>query len=135
MVSLLPNKGNFGTKDEVLQQAEQIWSMLDEMVDSDPTAYKNFIENQMKDAHKFIEEKGTMLEFGLNVKLRDEEGYLFVEIYSSVLVPSPNLNGSIANLPLFIQPEQSSWCSNSLYQTYKIDYISPFFAPWSDGFA
>ena len=37
--------------DKLLQQAQQVWAMLDDMADKDPQAYKRFIEKQAQE-HK-----------------------------------------------------------------------------------
>ncbi|XP_052823820.1 PIH1 domain-containing protein 2 [Octopus bimaculoides] len=124
MVSILPNTQN-SEQDKVLQQAEQIWSMLDDMVVSDPTAYKKFIENQMKDAHKFLEKNGTKPEFGLKVKLKDDNDYLFLEIYSSLLVPAPNFGENIAEIPSFIQTEEDSEHSNKHNKPHILVALNP----------
>ena len=39
---------------DMLKQASHIWSMLDEMADSDPNAYKKFIKKTMEDGEKKI---------------------------------------------------------------------------------
>lgn len=36
------------TKQEVLQQFNQFWSMLDDLSQNDPQSYQKFIEKQMK---------------------------------------------------------------------------------------
>ena len=37
--------------DKLLQQAQHVWAMLDDMADKDPEAYRRFIEKQAKE-HK-----------------------------------------------------------------------------------
>lgn len=38
-----------GGSEAVLQQVSQFWSMLDDLSESDPAAYRSFIEKQMKE--------------------------------------------------------------------------------------
>ena len=35
--------------DQMMQQAQQIWKMLDDMAESDPAAYRKFIDKQMEE--------------------------------------------------------------------------------------
>ena len=35
--------------DQMMQQAQQIWKMLDDMAENDPAAYRKFIDKQMAD--------------------------------------------------------------------------------------
>ncbi len=39
-----------GTDVDMHKQAQHIWAMLDELADSDPSAYKKFIEKNMKES-------------------------------------------------------------------------------------
>lgn len=36
------------TSNQLLQNANDIWKMLDEMASNDPNGYKKFIDNQLK---------------------------------------------------------------------------------------
>ncbi|KAH3699174.1 PIH1 domain-containing protein 2-like [Dreissena polymorpha] len=40
--------------ESVMQQAQQVWSMLDDMADNDPRAYKKFIDKQMAERKEFL---------------------------------------------------------------------------------
>ena len=57
---MLPDqlKNMFGLKDEKdLSMANNIWKMLDEMAESNPNDYKNFIEKNMKEGFNDIKTK------------------------------------------------------------------------------
>ncbi len=50
-----PNKLKVDTdydNDAMLQQATNIWQMLDEMADKDPAAYRKFIDKQIQEGKK-----------------------------------------------------------------------------------
>lgn len=40
-------------KESVMNQAQHIWSMLDDMANNDPKAYKAFIDKQMQEKKEF----------------------------------------------------------------------------------
>lgn len=42
-----------GSADDVLKQVDQLWSMLDDLCQSDPAAYRRFIEKQKKEGAEF----------------------------------------------------------------------------------
>lgn len=42
-----------GGREDVLQQVSHFWSMLDDLSQSDPAAYRRFIEEQMKRGAEF----------------------------------------------------------------------------------
>lgn len=42
-----------GTQD-VLQRVNQFWSMLDDLSENDPAAYRKFIQKQMEERAEFI---------------------------------------------------------------------------------
>lgn len=46
-----------GESDDFLQQAGNIWAMLDGMAQEDPTAYRKFIEKQQKEAQEYMKFK------------------------------------------------------------------------------
>lgn len=37
-------------KNNLLQQAQHVWTMLDELAENNPDGYRRFMEKQMKDA-------------------------------------------------------------------------------------
>lgn len=39
--------------DDVLRQADQLWSVLNDLSENDPAAYRRFIEKQMKEGADF----------------------------------------------------------------------------------
>lgn len=44
---------SIGSTADVLQQVNQFWSILDDLSQNDPTAYRKFIEKQMKEGAEF----------------------------------------------------------------------------------
>ena len=42
------------SKDSMMQQAQHVWSMLDDMANNDPAAYKKFIDKQMAEKKEFM---------------------------------------------------------------------------------
>lgn len=42
-----------GSTEDVLQQVNQFWSMLDDLSQNDPAAYRQFIEKQMKEGAEY----------------------------------------------------------------------------------
>ncbi|XP_063440108.1 PIH1 domain-containing protein 2-like [Mytilus trossulus] len=49
----MANIGDF-SKESLLNQAQNVWSMLDEMAESSPEKYKEFIDKQMKEAKEYM---------------------------------------------------------------------------------
>jgi len=43
-------------KDDLLQQADQLWSMMDELCQDDPDAYQRFIQKHMKEGREVLSE-------------------------------------------------------------------------------
>lgn len=44
---------NSASSKEALRQLDQFWSMLDDLCESDPAAYRRFIEKQMKEGAEY----------------------------------------------------------------------------------
>lgn len=42
-----------GSTEDVLRQVNQFWSVLDDLCQNDPAAYRKFIVNQMKEGAEF----------------------------------------------------------------------------------
>lgn len=42
-----------GSTEDVLRQVNQFWSVLDDLCQNDPAAYRKFIEKQMKEGAEF----------------------------------------------------------------------------------
>lgn len=42
-----------GSTEDVLRQVNQFWSVLDDLCQNDPAAYRKFIETQMKEGAEF----------------------------------------------------------------------------------
>lgn len=45
--------GGYG-KESMMNQAQQVWTMLDDMAENDPKAYKAFIDKQMQERKEFM---------------------------------------------------------------------------------
>lgn len=43
-----------GDKNEMLEAAQRVWSMLDHLYESNPTEYKKFIEQQMQEGKEIL---------------------------------------------------------------------------------
>lgn len=41
-------------KDSMMNQAQHVWSMLDDMAENDPKAYRKFIDKQMQERKEFL---------------------------------------------------------------------------------
>lgn len=46
-----------GMSGDQMKQAENIWKMLDNLSESDPEAYKNFVKNNMKQGMEEIKKE------------------------------------------------------------------------------
>lgn len=42
------------SKESLLNQAQNVWTMLDEMAENNPDKYKEFIDKQMKEAKEYM---------------------------------------------------------------------------------
>lgn len=42
------------SSDSMMKQAQQVWSMLDDMAENDPQAYKAFIDKQAAERKEFM---------------------------------------------------------------------------------
>ncbi|XP_042342748.1 PIH1 domain-containing protein 2 [Plectropomus leopardus] len=73
---------------DVLQQVNQFWSMLDELSENDPAAYRMFIDKQMKEGAEFSAppELDTCL---CTEILEPKKGSLYINICSWRRVPAP----------------------------------------------
>lgn len=61
---------------EALRQLDQFWSMLDDLCENDPAAYRRFIEKQMKEGAEYSSppEIHTCLRTEILVSLCDSSG-------------------------------------------------------------
>ncbi|XP_018523758.1 PIH1 domain-containing protein 2 [Lates calcarifer] len=76
-----------GTQD-VLQRVNQFWSMLDDLSENDPAAYRKFIQKQMEERAEFI--APPELDSCLYTEiLEPNKGLLYVNICSWKRVPAP----------------------------------------------
>ncbi|XP_043975149.1 PIH1 domain-containing protein 2 isoform X1 [Gambusia affinis] len=86
-----------GGREDVLQQVSHFWSMLDALSQSDPEAYRKFIEEQMKRGAEF----NAPPELHSCVRtqiLEPKPGLLYINICSWKRVPAPHDQSS--SLPL-----------------------------------
>lgn len=44
---------SIGSAEDVLRQVDQFWSMLDDLCQNDPAAYRKFMETQMKEGTEY----------------------------------------------------------------------------------
>ncbi|XP_008423189.1 PIH1 domain-containing protein 2 isoform X1 [Poecilia reticulata] len=86
-----------GGREDVLQQVSHFWAMLDDLSQSDPAAYRKFIEEQMKRGAEF----NAPPELHSCVRtqiLEPKPGLLYINICSWKRVPAPQDQSS--SLPL-----------------------------------
>ncbi|XP_030008630.1 PIH1 domain-containing protein 2 [Sphaeramia orbicularis] len=77
-----------GCKEDVLQQVSHIWSMLDELCEDDPEAYRKLIEKQMREGA----ELNVPPEFHsclCTEMLEPKKGLLYINLCSWKHVPAP----------------------------------------------
>uniref|UniRef100_A0A3P8SGJ5 PIH1 domain-containing protein 2 n=1 Tax=Amphiprion percula TaxID=161767 RepID=A0A3P8SGJ5_AMPPE len=77
-----------GSTEDVLQQVNQLWSMLDDLSENDPAAYRRFIEKQMKEGTEFSSppELHSCLRTQI---LEPKKGWMYINICSWKRVPAP----------------------------------------------
>ncbi|XP_040902775.1 PIH1 domain-containing protein 2 [Toxotes jaculatrix] len=77
-----------GGTEDVLHQVKQFWSMLDDLSENDPAAYRKFIHKQMKEGAEFIAppELHSCL---CTEMLEPKKGLLYINICSWKRVPAP----------------------------------------------
>ncbi|XP_029027283.1 PIH1 domain-containing protein 2 [Betta splendens] len=86
-----------GDAEDVLQQASQFWSMLDDLSESDPDAYRRLIQKQMEEGAELS--APPELDSCLCTEMQEpEKGLLYVNICSWKRVPAPQ--GPSKPLPL-----------------------------------
>ncbi|EDV25634.1 uncharacterized protein TRIADDRAFT_23555 [Trichoplax adhaerens] len=73
-------------KDNLMQQAQHVWTMLDEMAENNPDGYRRFMEKQMKDAKQHI--KSPEPAFSIKVNTLDRR-VLYINICGWVRIPEP----------------------------------------------
>ncbi|KAK2912351.1 PIH1 domain-containing protein 2 [Channa argus] len=77
-----------GSTENVLEQVNQFWSMLDDLSENNPEGYHKFIQKQMKEGAEFS--APPELDFCLCTEmLEPEKGLLYVNICSWKRVPAP----------------------------------------------
>ncbi|XP_041669116.1 PIH1 domain-containing protein 2 [Cheilinus undulatus] len=77
-----------GCTEDVLQQVNHFWSMLDELSENDPASYRKFIEKQMKEGAKFSSPPELDSSLCTDI-VGPEKGLLYVNICSWKRVPAP----------------------------------------------
>ncbi|XP_033122887.1 PIH1 domain-containing protein 2-like [Anneissia japonica] len=135
--------------DDVMKQAQHIWSMLDELADSDPEAYKKFIEKNIAEGR----ERQAPAKPSMCIKTRTlgvNQSDLFINICSWSQVPRPKtdhepipvIGGDIKELkedsktfkvvPIAFNPEVLKECferedTTSMLLNLSIDFITDLF--------
>ncbi|XP_047450278.1 PIH1 domain-containing protein 2 [Mugil cephalus] len=77
-----------GITQDVLQQVDRFWSMLDELSQNDPAAYRKLIEKQMKAGAEFCAQPELHSTLCAEI-LEPERGPLYINICSWKRVPAP----------------------------------------------
>ncbi|XP_008278856.1 PIH1 domain-containing protein 2 [Stegastes partitus] len=77
-----------GSTEDVLQQVNQLWSMLDDLSENDPAGYRRFIEKQMKEGDEFRSPPELHSTLCTEI-LEPKKGLLYVNICSWKRVPAP----------------------------------------------
>ena len=54
MQHAMASSGSSNNNDDMMKQAQHIWGMLDELADSDPEAYKKFIDKNTKESKEVM---------------------------------------------------------------------------------
>ncbi|MEE6484433.1 hypothetical protein FKM82_013866 [Ascaphus truei] len=76
------------TKNEMLTQVNQLWSMLDDMAENSPESYQKFIQRHMKEGKEFMAPPEPHLCLQTKI-LEPEERVLFINICRWNRVPAP----------------------------------------------
>ncbi|KAM4589638.1 PIH1 domain-containing protein 2 [Fundulus diaphanus] len=77
-----------GGREDVLRQVSQFWSMLDDLSENEPAAYRKFIEEQMRRGAEF--NAPPELHSCLRTQiLKPKPGFLYINICSWKRVPAP----------------------------------------------
>ncbi|XP_041851359.1 PIH1 domain-containing protein 2 [Melanotaenia boesemani] len=77
-----------GSTENVLQQVNQFWAMLDDLSENDPAAYRKLIEKQMKERAEFS--SPPVLHSCVRTQmLEPKTGLLYINICSWKCVPAP----------------------------------------------
>ncbi|XP_062873143.1 PIH1 domain-containing protein 2 [Trichomycterus rosablanca] len=71
-----------------MEQVNNFWSILDDLAQNDPGAYKGFIERQMRDREEYFSPPQPHTCIRANVQ-KPEEGILYVNICGWKRVPTP----------------------------------------------
>ncbi|PVD27474.1 hypothetical protein C0Q70_12635 [Pomacea canaliculata] len=99
-MGLLPELGSDEEgNNKLLQQAQQVWNMLDDLADNDPQGYQRFIQKQTAD----YKEMTAPPQPYMCVKTHFQAGEaLYVNIMSWARIPAPKSQHD--NIPLFAAP-------------------------------
>ncbi|XP_069081081.1 PIH1 domain-containing protein 2 isoform X2 [Pleurodeles waltl] len=77
-----------GFSQDVLQHVEQFWSMLDDLADSDPAAYKKFIQHQLRDAKEQCAPPEPHISLHTKILIPEEKD-LFINVCKWNMIPAP----------------------------------------------
>uniref|UniRef100_A0A665TQD8 PIH1 domain containing 2 n=1 Tax=Echeneis naucrates TaxID=173247 RepID=A0A665TQD8_ECHNA len=100
---------------EVLQQVNQIWSMLDDLSENDPEAYSSFIRKQMEGQAEVM--SPPQLHSCLRTDtLEQNKGLLYINICSWKCVPAPK----DPSKPLPIYPGELETCTSEDQDLFSV---------------
>ncbi|XP_060077550.1 PIH1 domain-containing protein 2-like [Ylistrum balloti] len=74
--------------DSMMHQAQHIWSMLDDMANSDPKAYKNFIDKHIKEGQEFMSPPTPHMCVQTNLLVPGRKSF-YINFCSWTRVPEP----------------------------------------------
>ncbi|KAK7905169.1 hypothetical protein WMY93_017776 [Mugilogobius chulae] len=80
------------SKEDVLQQVSHFWSMLDDLCQDDPEAYRKFIDKQMKEGAEFSSPPELHSSICTNI-LEPNQRLLYINLCSWKRVPAPQHPG------------------------------------------
>ncbi|XP_078538426.1 PIH1 domain-containing protein 2 [Lissotriton helveticus] len=108
-----------GSSRDVLQHVEQFWSMLDDLADSDPAAYKTFIQRQLRDAKEQCTPPEPHISLHTKI-LVPEEKDLFINVCKWNMIPAPQSHAD--PVPLGAGRLEEVAREADLYKVFDIAY-------------
>ncbi|CAF0714461.1 unnamed protein product [Brachionus calyciflorus] len=84
----LSKTSNDSNNDSYLQQAQHIWSMLDDMASNSPQSYKNFIENTLKEGREAMKPPDAHMCVRTSL-IEPKKCNLFINFFSWNRIPEP----------------------------------------------
>merc|ERR1712183_704862 len=68
----------------MLKQAEQYWKMLDDMSESDPNAYKNFVDTNIKNGQSEMKKEQDAVRETRTHKVKKDDYQFSIKIFSTL---------------------------------------------------